>query len=249
VTAEEDYRALFEGAMTASVVGEASPWYLYSRVAVPGILTLCPTVRFVVVVRHPIDMALSLYHHHKRVGIEVEPTFEAAWCAQRSCHLAELPREGRVIRNFPYADVCSLGAQLQRLYKWVDRSRVLVVLLEDLAARPGPNIAGVCGFLGVPAVGPDRFVAHNASRVNRSELLTRLWYHATRRTPLYWSLKRAVNRAGLRPGRWLFDRVITRERSYPSPPPALRAQMRDRFAADVALLAQLIGRPLEHWHR
>jgi hypothetical protein len=247
VTTEDSYLALFGEATAAPAVGEASPWYLYSRVAVPRILTLCPQARFVVVLRNPVEMALSLYHHHKRAGIEVEPSFEAAWRAQRPDHLADHPLDGRVIRNFPYADACSLGSQLQRLYRRVDRGRVLVVLLDDLAARPAPTVADVCRFLGVPVVLPDRFGAHNASRVNRSQLLTRIWYRATQRTPLYWSLKRAVNRAGLRPGRWVFDRVITRERSYPSPSPAFRALMRDRFAADVTLLAQLIGRPLEHW--
>ena len=238
---------MFEGATTASAVGEASPWYLYSRVAVPRILTFCPGARFVVIVRNPVGMALSLYHHHKRAGIEVEPTFEAAWHAQRPCHLAELPRNGRVIRNFPYADVCSLGSQLQRLYQRVDRSRVLVVLLEDLAACPASVVTQVCRLLTVPPALPARLEAHNASRVNRSEVLTRLWYHATDRTPLYWALKRAANRAGLRPGRWLFDRVITREQRYPSPSSALRVVMRDRFAADTALLAHLTGHPLEDW--
>ena len=247
VTSEPDYAALFADAGGERIAGEASPWYLYSRTAVPAILDRNPDARFIVLLRDPSRMAVSLYHHHRRAGIEPAPSFAAAWQGQREGHLAEQELTQRAIPGFPYADACALGRQLRTLLDLAGAERVLPIVLDDLAQAPAEALRRACAFLQVPLCLPDRFEAHNASRVNRSELLTRLWYDATRRGPAYWRLKRAVNALGLRPGRFLFDRVITREAGHRAPPAWLEAELRERFAPEVRLLEQLLGRRLDHW--
>ena len=258
------YLRLFEAAPLGVPAGEASPWYLYSRTAVPAILRLNPKAKFVVLVRNPVDLAASLYQHHRRAGIEPAATFEAAWRDQDERYLGELWRDilvaaapganglsgrgaGPVLPRFPYRDVCRLGAQVERLLGLVPRERVLVLLLDDLALDPKGSVKAVCAFLGVPAAMPSGFAVHNAARTNRSKVLTRLWYAATRRTPLYWWTKRALNRLGLRPGRFLFDRIITKETGRLRLPPALAEAMRQDFQNDVTLLAGLTGRNLGAW--
>jgi hypothetical protein len=247
VTSNEDYAALFEGAGPDRVVGEASPWYLYSRAAVPAILERNPNARFIVLLRDPGQMAVSLYHHHRRAGIESAPSFEAAWQGQREGPLAEHDVTQRVIPGFPYADACALGRQLHTLVERAGQIRVLPLLLEDLAQAPAEVLRRVSEFLRVPVRLPQRFATHNARRVNRSELLTRLWYGATRRGPAYWRLKRAVNALGLRPGRFLFDHLITKEADHGAPPAWLQAELGKHFAPEVMLLEQLLGRRLGHW--
>lgn len=247
VTSEGDYVALFSATGRDRVVGEASPWYLYSRTAVPTILDRNPDARFIVLVRDPSRMAVSLYHHHRRAGIEPAPSFAAAWRSQREEHLGEHEVTRRAIPNFPYADACALGRQLRALQERAGPDRVLPVVLDDLAQTPAEVLRRVCGFLQVPLRLPERFERHNAGRVNRSDLLTRLWYGVTRRGPAYWRLKRAVNTLGLRPGRFLFDRVITREAGHRALPAPLEAELRERFAPEVRLLAHLLGRRLDHW--
>jgi Sulfotransferase domain len=247
VTREQDYAALFAAADKGRIAGEASPWYLYSRAAVPSILERNPKARFIVLLRDPGRMAVSLYHHHRRAGIEPAPSFAAAWRTQAEGHLAEHWVAPRTIPGFPYADVCTLGRQLRILLEGAGEGRVLPLLLEDLAQRPAEVLCRVSDFLDVPVRLPERFATHNASRVNRSELLTRLWYGVTRRGRAYWHLKHAINALGLRPGRWLFDRVITREADYQPAPAWLQAELRARFTPDISLLEQLLGRRLNHW--
>jgi hypothetical protein len=247
ITSEEDYAALLTGAGPDRIVGEASPWYLYSRAAVPAILERNPNARFIVLLRDPGRMAVSLYHHHRRAGIEPARSFEAAWHDQREGHLAEYGVTHRAIPGFPYASACALGQQLRTLVGRAGQERVLPLLLDDLAQAPVEALRRVSEFLKVPLCLPERFAAHNARRVNRSDLLTRLWYSTTRRGPVYWHLKRAVNAMGLRPGRFLFDRVITKEADYCAPPAWLQAELRKYFMSEVMLLEQLLGRQLDHW--
>jgi hypothetical protein len=125
--------------------------------------------------------------------------------------------------------------------------RVLVLFLEDLAADPGMVVRQVSQFLGVAPRQPASFPVHNSSRTNRSDALAQAWRAATKRGRLYWAVKRSVNALGLRPGRWLFERLITRETVYDRPPPALIRSMREQFDPDIALLERFTGRRLDQW--
>ena len=61
---EREYMRLFENANDSHMaVGEASTNYLYSAVAVEKILRFNPCAKFIVMVRNPIDMAISLHSY------------------------------------------------------------------------------------------------------------------------------------------------------------------------------------------
>lgn len=243
----ERYRSLFADRGDAQVAGEASPWYLYSRVAIPRILDQQPNAKFVVMLRNPSQLAASLYYQHRHDGIEPAATFEAAWRAQRHVHLSQVEKRGEELPGFPYADVCALGSQLTNLFAHAARPQVKILILDDLAAHPDAILRDVSEFLGVPVSLPEDYPVHNASRVNRSDSLARAWRAATKRSSAYWLLKRLVNSVGLQPGRWLFERMITRETAYPAPPRWLREAMSERFADEVREVERLTGRQLSHW--
>lgn len=247
VTTIERYRGLFAGRGDRAQAGEASPWYLYSRVAVPGILRLRDDARFVVMLRNPVELAVSLFFQHRHDGIEPETSFASAWQVQRDAHLADFGPLGHEIPGFPYLDICRLGSQLERLLTLVRPDRVLVLFLDDLAADPGLVVQRVSRFLGVTLCEPMSFPVHNSSRINRSDALAQAWRAATQRGRLYWAVKRSVNAVGLRPGRWLFERLITRETTYDRPPPALIRSMQEQLDPDIALLERLTGRRLDRW--
>lgn len=242
----QEYGELYPPVGCDLVCGEATPWYLYSRVAVPAILRCHPEAKFIVMLRDPTAMAESLYAKHCLVGLEEAPTFEAAWQAQRPEHLADRRLDGPPIPNFPYGDVCALGQQLRRLYAQVSRARVRVVFLEDLARDPRVVIGDVASFLEVEPVTPAQFTAHNVGRQHRGPSSQRVWSHV-RQHPVYRTLKQTANRLGLHPGRWVQDKILTaptngRERRSP-----LLATIRKHFRSEVLLLQELTGRSLRHW--
>lgn len=240
------YAELYPPAEVGVICGEGTPWYLYSRVAVPAILGCNPDAKFIVMLRDPTEMAQSLYLKHVLAGIETAPTLEDAWAAQKAEHLADRGLEAAPIPSFPYAEVCALGRQLQRLYAQVPPHRVLLVFLDDLARDPAGMIRQVSSFLEVEPVLPSEFTPHNVGRDHRSERLRQGWSRV-RQLAVYQALKRTANRFNLRPGRWLQERALTaptRDQDRASP---VLAEMRRHFRAEVHLLQELTGRSLRHW--
>jgi hypothetical protein len=55
------YLSLFAGAPKDALIGEASPVYLFSRQAIPAILTLRPDAKFIVMMRNPVEMARAFH--------------------------------------------------------------------------------------------------------------------------------------------------------------------------------------------
>src|SRR5690349_18740206 len=124
---------------THKIVGEASVWYLYSKEAVPNILADLKNddLKFLVMVRNPVEMAYSLHQEHVWAINEPVKNFKEAW------NLQSQRKEGKEIGLFTedvslllYGETCKLGEQLNRLYNTVGKNAVHVVLLDDLKENP-----------------------------------------------------------------------------------------------------------------
>lgn len=238
------YEAQFAGADDRHrAVGEGSTHYLDSRVAVPQILDYSPDARFIVCLRNPLEMAPALHNECLRQGWETERSFEAAWRLQARRRDGErVPRIAA--RNDPrrlqYGRRCRLGEQLARLYGWVERERVLPVVLDDVKQDPGREYRRVLEFLGVPDDGRASFPVANVSRRIRSVGLAK----AIRVTTLArdalglagdWGIADAVRRLNARPDA---KAPLT---------PACRDELRAYYADDIERLAALLDRDLSHW--
>lgn len=176
VTSERSYESLFSSAdIERQIVGEASTWYLFSRVAVKNILERSPNSRFIVMTRDPVEMAISLHHHNVRVLHEDEKDFVKAWALQgERIKGNRLPR-GCVEPNFlQYGAACSLGAQVDRLLEYVAPEQVLHISLEGMKQEPKKQYARVLEFLGCENDGREDFLAANEARGARSRFIQRV---------------------------------------------------------------------------
>jgi len=242
------YQRLFEAATSIHLaIGEASTFYLFSRVAVPKIEKEIPGARYIVMLRNPADMSYSLHEQQLRVFNENVEDFYQAW---------RLAAERRAGRHIPpgckdpvlldYPAWCRLGEQLERLHSIVPRERVLVVVLDDVRENPRREYVRVLDFLGVPDDGRTAFPVHNPAREWRSR----------RAAQVIRTLAKAVTWSkhvrGILPRRSLG--IIRRlqawnARQRPRPPlsPDVRAQLEVYFADDLARLERLLGREFPHW--
>lgn len=229
VASECAYRRLFRAARPQHLaVGEASTWYLYSQAAVPAILSAHPDARFVVMTRDPVDMALSLHHHNRRVLHEDEPDFERAWRLQEDRAAGRsLPSTCTEPVFLQYRDVCSLGTQLNRLYAQVPHGRVLHILLDDIKRDPGQSYRQVLDFLGVPDDGRAHFPVANKARGHRSRAAQRVIRWS-------WRLRSAV---GIRRG---FGLARLNESTLPkqSIRESFRLQLQETFANETRVLGE-----------
>ena len=138
-----DYEALFDCAPPGTRRGEATPFYLYDRLAQERMRTLVPHARLIAVLRDPVDRAHSNWAHLWAAGLEAESDFVAA------CAAEERRRAAGWAHFWHYVGLGRYGEQLDHLYRLFPREQVLVLRYRDLVDRPTDTLDDVCAFLGV----------------------------------------------------------------------------------------------------
>jgi hypothetical protein len=71
----EDYESLFEPAGAGQFKGEATPFYLHDHQAHERMRKLVPDAKLILVLRDPVDRALSNWAHLYGAGLETESDF------------------------------------------------------------------------------------------------------------------------------------------------------------------------------
>jgi len=131
--------------------GEATPIYLYWPNSLERMAAYNPALRLIVMLRDPVARAWSHWKMEYARGAETRPF---AWCIREGRQRLLDAEPWGHHREFSYVERGYYGEQLERLYGLFPRDQVLVVRAEDLSDSPGPTMARVRAFLGLPA-GPD----------------------------------------------------------------------------------------------
>jgi hypothetical protein len=155
-------RVVERRAGVAPIAGEASPSYMFHPFAPARVAQLVPDVRLIVLVRNPVDRALSHYHHEVALGRE-SLSFEDAVEREDERMSGELERM-RDPSYFSHAwwnhTYLARGRYAEQLERWLavfPRERLLVVPSEDLLGQPADTYARVLEFLGAPPYELDAF--------------------------------------------------------------------------------------------
>ncbi len=150
-----------------SVVGEASPYYMFHPAVPARVAHDLPDVRVIVLLREPGARAYSNYWDRVAFGTEDLPTFEQAIDAEPQ-RLAQVDTDR--LRNDPgYYSVhhdhhtyLARGRYAEHLRAWLDQTpaeRLLIVRAEDLFRDAAKTFDAVQDFLRLPvrhevALGP-----------------------------------------------------------------------------------------------
>ena len=131
---------------TSWVTGEASPTYLDSPKAAERMYRVFPEMKLIVLLRNPVDRAISHYHHWVRLKKEFRP-LEVALQDQ----LNQRPKwdDELAIRNHYIARSCYVKF-LPDWLKYFPRNNILVIASETFQAQPSQVLQDIHGFLNVP---------------------------------------------------------------------------------------------------
>jgi len=150
------------------LTGESSPYYLFHPLAGSRIANDLPGVRLIVLIRDPVDRALSAFTHEAARGYETE-TFERALALEPDRTAGERERmivdpgyDSFDLQHHAYLERGRYIEQLERLELLVGRERLHVVDSRDFFADPAPVYAAVLEFLGLPPYDGVQFEQHNA---------------------------------------------------------------------------------------
>lgn len=225
------------------LIGEGSPLYLFSSVAIDNILQYNPNARFIVMLRNPLDMVQSWHSQLCYNGPMHEPVtdFKEAWALQ------EQRSEGRDVpvrcaepMQLQYFKVCSLGSQLERLYAKVNPENVLPILFDDMIADMRSIYLQTEFFLGIEDDGRTEF-----PRVNANKIMKKRWLRVLLRR-----LNQVKKTVGLNVSlgvgdkiRTLTDQCVSRE----SLEAHVLNEVRSTFLPEVELLEKVLKRDLSSW--
>jgi hypothetical protein len=216
------YEEQFAEAGNKSARGEITPDYLYHEAALRNIARDLPDVRLFVVLRNPVDRALSQYALHRdRVG--------GASFASVATPGSEFVDRGLYFKH------------LQVVYSHFAPERVKVMLYDDLERTPAAFVSELYEFVGVdPGFRP----ASLRTRYNR------VIYPGLQRTLLDsrmgWLIE-AVKASRL--GDWIRGRHSGQRRDEEEALPGDLGRLVEYFRDDVSRLGQMLDRDLSHWLR
>ncbi len=132
------YRSLFPEEGKFRAIGEATPNYMFSPMALDRIKETLPDVKLVVMLRNPIDRAYSHYWHDRARG-KIEGEFEE-----------NVARElDNADQALSYIARGRYRAQIENILKRFPSTALHVEVFEDILDRPDDLYSSVCRFIGV----------------------------------------------------------------------------------------------------
>lgn len=165
----DDYFALFPPRPAGGLRGEATTGYLVSRTAIAAILGLNPSAKFVICLRDPVSLFISLHRQRLKEGFEVLTDPRAAWRA------SEKRRAGNAVpltcpdgQMLDYPRYAALGDQMEALLAQVPRAQVLCLHSEELSNSPQVAFERSCAFLGLDKMPISAPTRANPARIPRS---------------------------------------------------------------------------------
>jgi hypothetical protein len=151
------------GAARRVVTFEATPDYLFYPPAPERAAHLLPDAKLLVLLRDPVDRAVSHYRHMVRLGFE-HLSFEDALRAERDRmrdDLEAVERDSsyrpRDLLRFSYVSRGMYAEQLERWMRFFPEDRFLIVGSEGFFDRTGAVYAEILRFLGLREAVPDAF--------------------------------------------------------------------------------------------
>lgn len=144
------YARHFAHCPSVKIRGEATPIYMYLRDIAPELKRYNPDLKLIVLLRDPVERALSHYYMEKGRGNECRPL----WLALLSepirlwrCH--EDRQWGSAVRHYSYRHRGLYSLQLRNLSRSFDSDSILIIQSRDILRRPDTVARQVFAFLGV----------------------------------------------------------------------------------------------------
>lgn len=245
------YLSYFAGWKGELRVGEASVYYLPSKMAAQEIHAFAPAARIIIMLRNPVDMMYSMYYQMLSTGEEILPSFEQALEAEKHRKLGrDIPPNTNWVGGLYYRELAHYTEQVKRYFDVFGRERVHIIIFDDFKSDTARVYAETLAFLGVDTGFQPEFPVVNSSKTVRNPVLRDFltfppnWYQA-----LLAVGKKTVP-ASLRG--WA-NKKIKSFNTIPikRPPmnPDTRQMLVAEFRDEVAALSALLERDLSHWSR
>lgn len=247
ITGEEEYLSLFSGAKDGQRIGEASTFYLFSKVAGENIKRFSPQAKIIIMLRRPVDQMLSFHNMMLSLyweGSEDLTDFGEALAAEalRAQEL-RLPQNNTMPKEcYFYREIVKYTEQIRRYLEVFGREHVHIIIYDDLRKDAAQEYRRVCDFLDVDRGIKIDPIRHNTIGQIRSYAGFRLLRHPPR--SLCFCAKTVL------PSRWCHAifaflwQLNTNNKQPYCIDTLLETQLVREFASELLDLSELLGRDL-----
>lgn len=156
VQVDQRYAGMFETFADGALLGDATPFYLVHPRVIARIARYNPDMRWILLLRDPVERALSHFHMERQRGTEPWPLWPALLLERwrlRGHH--EDLRRSSPLRRHGYRLRGDYARQLDVLYAHFPRTQVLLLRNEHLRDQPAACMREACAFLGVEPLAAD----------------------------------------------------------------------------------------------
>ncbi len=157
------------------ITGESATYYLPHPWAPRRAAEHFPHVKIIVMMRDPVDRAISHYYHNVRAGRETLPMDEAFGReAERIGASCERLLQDPGFRSHEHQHYSYLlrGRYLEQIERWLayfPRHQIRLVISEEMFADPDRSFRELCGFLDIPVRSLPGYGVANAGISRRSD--------------------------------------------------------------------------------
>jgi len=137
------------------ITGEASPYYIFHPLVPQRIAQALPTIKIIVLLRDPVDRAISHYYHAVRWGFE-QLAIADAFTQEKDRLAGEVEKilanpnyQSFNHRHLSYLSRGLYADQLERWFEYFSRDQVLILSSEAFYQAPETYLHKVEQFLGV----------------------------------------------------------------------------------------------------
>jgi hypothetical protein len=246
VTTMDKYESLFPHSWQRyRRQGEASVYYLFSNVALGRVREFNPSAQLIIMLRNPVDMALSYHGGELFYGKEDVADFVTAWQLQdqRKKGLA-IPAGCRDPELLQYRKVVALGSQVERALAIFPREQVHLVFFDDFVRETRREYEKLLEFLDIPSDGRTEFAKVNPRKVPRM----RWWVNLNRRLvgKLPIGVIRLWRGLGLRK---ITQALVEKKVELSLPSEDFLRQISAELSPEIDKLSDLTARDLDPWKR
>jgi hypothetical protein len=242
------YSALFEGVKSHHTsIGEASVWYLYSKVALTKIREFNSEAKIIAMMRNPVDLLYSLHYQFLFNQTENETDFQKAWQLQEFRKKGQYLTKGKEAKLTQYRDIGMLGEQIQRLYDVFPKEQIELIFFDDFVASIENVYRKTVSFLGLPDDGRVNFPKINESKTHRYKWLKPLAKKPSKPVSIFWDHMKAL--IGIRQFAVRSHIVRYNSKKIKRSPLSsdFRLKLLKEFEKDIINLSKISNRDLSHW--
>lgn len=169
---EEQYLSIFSKWKGEKIIGEASPSYLYSKVAAENIFHFNPNARIIMLFREPVDF-LQSFHSEAQASLDEDISdFAKALSLENERKLGKnLPKGIRRPSKIFYSDRVKYSEQINRYLSFFPSSKIKVIIYDDFKENNEKVFADILDFLLIERTIDIKFKKFNPNKQIRFQNL------------------------------------------------------------------------------